>query len=482
MIDDKVGTASQASAINNGGRIELLIITDQKDSSKHLTTELIPRTKQHFEGFIAKLPVGAKVLKNIGDSLMIRSALKPREIASLLKTILGVYHDLADAPVSGVRTPIRVLVMRLFEGEFVDGKDLGINLRNAKQDCGPPKKLGAKWLKGDVFGPNVALAFRASGIASDAIVVVQDEIANMVADGADTSGPFEITVDGTHLYFGPPLAFSPFKGLNDIYQFAGEGLRKDSWWPGHLYLRMADLCRENVEPKPNNCLIREQQKIRIFTQLAWEKKVEEPEAKKWCEELLKEEKNAGYIRSVARIDESFFFPVGGSPSPAYSYGIVVIGAYPSQESYTAIRASITKIKNQQPSTGFAYPVTTVVYVPGGKNEGEPESAAEPVTAFWTPGRKFTRYILLFARWTNNSRTRGADQARIILMESILEPLVLVRSGLIVGELWDVYAIMDIKQGSTVATYILKNILNKLFESMKTSGFDAVSFKVCVELL
>lgn len=460
---------------------ELLIITDQKNSSKHLTHEVKPRTKRHFEDFIKALPQTASVVKNIGDSLMIRVTLKnAKDLPHLLKTILEAQQGLATrSPSKPTETPIRVLVMKLDKEEYLDGKAIGYSdppKRKAK--IRPFPRAGAgHWLEGDLFGPNIALAFRASAVPSEAIVVVQDEAAKLLSDYRE-GVPFSTNVGSARLYFGPALAFSPFRGLQEIYKFAGEGPYVGSWWCGHLYLRMIHTDEKKVQvddTNATNALVLDQQKARIFTELVWLQKETDVEVAKWKDQLSKAEGKAGYIRSLARIQESYRFPQKDLSSPKTGYGLVAIGAYPNQEAYASIRASVEQIKKIS-GTNFAYPVTTEVYVP--------ENSAEAATAFWSSPRVLDKYVLMFGSWVETARLNSAETAKLAIHEAICTKypsLTLVRCGLTVGGLWDVYAILEVANGFPKAEKDIEELFKNSFDALTKQCFATASFRVCQDL-
>ncbi len=454
-------------------RIEFLVITDQKDSSKQTLDELKPRTKRHFESFIAALPDGAKVVKNIGDSLMVRLHLPVSNVVQALLKIVRVQASLAKTPPDAQHpAPIRVVIMLLGSSEWIDGKDIlypPADARNEKIRHLP----AAEWLHGDVFGPAVALAFRAANIPTDPIIVIHDEIIRRI-DPQFPAGSGTLGSGADELHIGPRLAFSPFKGLGDTYKFAGGGPHQDSWWKGHLYLRMIGTDNAAVSESRTNKLMLDQQRVRVFTELAWFQPITPAEISQWKTAFDKIEGGAGYVRSLSRIRASFGFPSADLVATRKARGLIVIGAYPNQEAYATIRERIEEEQQQAADSNFAYPLTTEVYSP-------PESKV----AFWTSEFPLSdTFVLMFARFTEAARQNNAKQATLAIAQILgrqeFTMLTQHRCGLIVGELWDVYSILKTTNGFPEQQG-QEALFKRLFTELEKNCFAAASFKVCESL-
>jgi hypothetical protein len=287
--------------------LDLLVITDQINSSKHTVAQLKDSTAEHFRSFLDLLAKhralrneeNTYVVKNIGDSLMLRIACKPSDVASLLREIALCQRRLVRRPEGEIL--LRVFVMNLWERDkdYLIGEDIPFQ---AKADW--TKLLPQGWLKSDLFGPKINLAFRATHLpAEKPILVVAEQIVTEIQRAhtiPTTSAPF--TLIDMSFRFSERLPFSPFKGLEDYFKLGKQNLDRD--WHGHLYLRsaMIDGDDEVEEEEPSfDALSREQQRYRVITRLMWQGTPQPCDIEKWRKHLEKFQRGAKYFRILAPV-------------------------------------------------------------------------------------------------------------------------------------------------------------------------------------
>jgi len=208
----------------DAGRTTLLVITDEIDSATRRQPDIIrQRTAKHFARFANLLfsPLCSSertiLVKNVGDSLMIRVDIEKSHdgVAKLLKSILAIQSDLASDNSTGTPLEIRALVAQCDDTQVIDGErikaplDVELAQINPKLIAAPPshkfpgvRSNGQCWLWGDLFGPDVARAFRASGIPKKRDLVVEDSVAKLISPGLDDGGDI-----GEGLLFGPRVVF-----------------------------------------------------------------------------------------------------------------------------------------------------------------------------------------------------------------------------------------------------------------------------------
>lgn len=463
--------------------LEFLLITDQKDSSKNPHNEVADRTARHFNEFIPALKVAdvVDVVKNIGDSLMIHVRIKKTNLVSFLKRILDAQNALSvgHARPNGheAAVKIRIVAVYLDPKEHLLGQDINWAPVGKVQAEIPRERLAScpHWLCGDLFGSSVALAFRASGIPKDDIFVVDDRLLKLSEGIGRKDEYFHVEAKDGELHFGPMLAFSPFKGLEDIYIFGGKGPVEESQWEGHLFLRMVAKTKDALKLGPKNPLALDQQKVRVFTDVVWIGKAPDLETSKLRTEIEKKQQrdgfsSAAYIRRYARISMFKEFPLG---TPSHKAGVVLIGAYPNPEAYRIIREELGELKDKQ-EVNYAYPVTNEVY----------PSESEMKTSFWNPGELTPSFLLIFSRWSEPDRLNPASTAKSRLDNAILEVglqdrLKVIRCGLIQGGLWDVYATINISQGAAPA--IDEGTMSRFCEQLQKECFASATVRLCEEI-
>ena len=416
-------------------RVDLLIITDQKGSSSNPSQDLPEPTRRHFQRFVSLLKdyPSAHIIKNIGDSLMIRvTCSNPgTDVPKLLRDILRAQQEL-NTSISQKPVQLRVIVMLLAPGEFVYGKAI----KYSHPDDVDKRKTHPKqnWLDGDLFGPNVALAFRASQIPTDPVLVVQEEVAALSSSYVE-SQPFSWKFDAdSELHFGESLAFSPFKGLEALYSFAK---KRGTWWKGHLFLRNVT---DDAGKAKNNPIIRDQQKVRLFIRLVFSEEPTKADLDIWLPRVTEFEGNARYMRSVALVRKEVWYCKPAHPQlkqRATNTGMFIALAVPMESTYNLIRERIREIKKQQQQGHFLYPISTFVY----------ETNEETETPFWPSEEDRPQwYVVVFSRWQEARRSESAEDFRNSLQVAVKNTACRIgRCGLLVGEEWDHYAYLVPRQ-------------------------------------
>jgi hypothetical protein len=466
----------------NNGIMEFLLITDQRDSSKSPHNEVGPRTARHFNTFVPALCSSAKIVKNIGDSLMVHVQLKSTKFPDFLSRILKAQKILQEshAQTNGEHSgpvPIRIVMIHLDPREHLTGQEIKWeSLRKGDAEI-PPNRTSdcAHWLCGDLFGSSVALAFRGASVPKEDIVVVDRRLIR-----AWKSDAMDSHFSEDSLHFGPVLAFSPFKGLEDIYKFGGGGPVEESSWEGHLFLRMVGNSKDDVVHTPNNPLVLDQQKVRVFTDIVWIGNAPDEEMKKLRHSLEKKQKRnkqqqvefpaAEYVRFYAKVLMKKEFPEGDM-SLSHDVDVVLIGAYPNPDAYFAIRNELSELWAER-TVRYAYPVTNEVY----------PDEYEMKTAFWNPNELRSPFILIFARWSEPDRLNPSSTAESRINLAIQKAgmqgaLKVIRCGLIQGGLWDIYATLNIGEFHNINVTNLASICDKLLEVC----FASTTVRLCEEI-
>lgn len=464
------------------GKVEFLLITDQRDSSRNPHNEVGPRTERHFTEFISSLSQAAKVVKNIGDSLMIHVQIEKKALLNFLDKAIAVKIELGKGRATGGKSskhreavPIRMVIVYLDPKEYLLGQEIPwLEQGNGRNIEKPSKRLAdcVSWLCGDLFGSSIALAFRAAGVPKQDVVVIDNRLLTKagIRRANGTEECFERTANGRKLHFGPALAFSPFKGLEKIYEFGGKGPVAGSSWKGHLFLRMLGRDKKEVRNSAGNPLILDQQKIRVFTEIVWIGEAPNAEVRAMKDALEEKQRGAGYVRRYASVVERKEFP---EASLSHEADVILIGAYPNAEAYYTIREELEKIRNDRKAK-FAYPVTNDVY----------PDASEMKTAFWVPNEVSSRFLLIFARWRKPDRMELARIAENRINDAIRlsgkrGQLTLHRCGLLQGNLWDVYATLNLK--SNGAAPIVGRDLELLCYALERESFAAATVQLCKKI-
>lgn len=418
------------------------------------------------------------MVKNIGDSLMVHVKLEADGLPDFLLKILKKKAELDTIRATGddeagrqLRVPIRIVIIHLDPLEFLHGQSIDWSLKDTEYEAEVPSRRAAgctSWLCGDLFGSNIALAFRASGIPKDDIVVIDDRIIRKWKSNASNDA-FDHGAELQTLRFGPRLAFSPFKGLEDIYNFGGEGPVNGSSWESHLFLRMVGTGDDKVGYAPDNKLVLDQQKVRIFTEIAWEGQPPDEDYATLLEVLKKKQKGADYVRSFGRVLTSWDSP---KETLSHNAGMVLMGAYPNPEAYAVIRRELDSFCDQK-AVKYAYPVTNEVYA----------SPQEMLSAFWVPDMLGPKYLLFFGRWRTSDRRNDAQIAKTKLKCAIegisaKDKIRVVRCGLLQGNLWDVYGLFAFFDHT--APFGAAEV-QELSRKIQQGAFAAGTLKLCGEV-
>jgi hypothetical protein len=446
LMDNLPQTIDANTAIAKTDAIKLLIITDQKDSSKLGLTDVTSRAAAHFKSFISLLvdqfdqKTSAYVVKNIGDSLMIYVDCPVDKLASLLYNIALTRKKLED-DLHILELKLRVVVLEI--KYFVDGQKIEEELSK------PPNvpfgfwemiRGGQTWLRKDLFGPRVALAFRAASLFSEALFVVEDSIAELIQQRHEKTGkaPFDVTVsipgrDPQKLWFSEELPFSPLKGVDTFFPFGKEKTILGNEWRGHLFLRAVEADRQLGS---KHGFLLEQQKYRVFFRLICQGNRLEPAHEGLFVDWLREiEGNARYLRSISIVRSEHIFKKQASYDDIHT-GALLAFAGPLEATYTEVRTRIGKAEGKEiGNSKFRYAISTIVYTPA-------ESEDDPL--FWGAGAaNCDWYALVLARWKSDNRGRQArefsdeiDKCSTLIKKFGLK---LNRVGLTVGGEWDSYA-------------------------------------------
>ena len=439
----------------DGKDICLLVITDELMASTHRNPAFIKgRTSMHFARFIKLLedPLCRSdktiLVKNVGDSLMMRMEISSERIGELLNKILEAQNDLLEKKSIGGPIEIRVLVA-LCDGYVVEGEDLyqslrteinnlKINIEHTSLRAKLPGNRGRKsWLCGDLFGPAVSRAFRGSGIHKGPELIVEDSVAkytyqDMPADGGTFKG----------FHFGPRVAFSPIKGMEDIYDVRKGDVAPDNrpTWENkeHVWLRTVHQDKVYTPSEKFNTLALRQQQARVFTELVLEK---HESILHWCDILRKIDNGANYYRAIGHVvygrswsNESVNKLGNIAEVSMEEVQLVVIGAYPEFDTYFNVREAILNQKKINSHTHpLLYARTTLFWEP----------AVKRVKNFWPivdPGRFF---VVLLGRDQENKRSDDPDLTQTQWYKTIAKLRLPWYSrmdlGLAMGE-WDYFAI------------------------------------------
>jgi hypothetical protein len=456
----------------NSKPVELLIITDQIGSSRNITSNILDMTKRHFEKFVSLLKShrpgrkGSFVVKNVGDSLMIRVICdNPKDqVPKLLLDILKTQNELRVTNRGANSVNLRVIVMLL--KDFIDGKEINWRLPDEMKDkkVVPLPRWNNNWLSGDVFGPGVALAFRAAGIIDtrEPITVVDDNIIALLNSGVSVSGDFSLKVnDNTTLYFSKPIAFSPFKGLEELYPFAQPD-PKGGWWKGHLFLRV--ISDEQISENP---LLLLQQKVRVFLRFFLDSNVSQNHIANLVEQLRKIEGGAGYMRSIALVDNEIKYPQTQTQKNRFKTMLIVF-AGPTDSTYEEVRKGIKKIEVED--SQLLYATSTFVYRP-----------EEELSVFW-PETDPTCYVLIFAKWEERNRPNPPKtfQNRLIIPAN-KHGLAIKRCGELIGEEWDIYSYL-FPEEEKKSHFSFNDFASEAWEELKDGGVERATFYLCQSLL
>ena len=496
----------QTMSADSENTADLLIITDQVDSSKNQKVLVRAHTLRHFRvliGAIHDFSAGEPcpsddehtyVVKNIGDSLMIRVWVRKGRVGDLLQTLLDAQQKISGFEDEDGRIGIRIAVLKLRKKAILEGKELQFDppFGEGEQRLLPPARWKSdNWLAGDLFGPNINLAFRASQLPADAILVVEEDVAKLVRkNAADRNGndhtedrsPFSYAGQGKELWFTESLPFSPIKGVDNIYTTAKS--KPSVEWNGHLFLRGVAERAENY-----HALAREQQKFRAFFRFVWDSAPDLEESKVWRNVLLKLEGYAGYLRSISKVEAEYHLKDRGlAEMPrkgSIGCGMIAAFAGPLDTTFGHIRSHIELYKPRPDK--YEYTLSTFVYTgltaSLARTGGRSGQSRELDSPFWPERSPW--YVLVFARWEAASRTRDEDEFKRALRRLIAKGsggYRIERAGLTVGGEWDTYARL-VPIGRNVARgfrAFMEQQLTK--DDFVQNGIDTLEFYLCRELL
>jgi hypothetical protein len=462
--------------------VRLLIITDQKGSARLSKERAQAAARLHFGVFVTMLreldPAREKtyLVKNIGDSLMIHLTLAANRIPEVLSKIIKTQNSVASkASAFSESFAVRVGVFLVDSDHVVNGdiiaddehKDL---VRNGVL---PPRRWKS-WLSGDLFGPSIALAFRASQLSSSTLLTVGESVVEKLREGND-NGEFSLDVrDGSKLFFSEALPFSPIKGFEETEPRAG--------WKGHFFLRAVTLLADR---KRTEVLTLEQQKFRVWGRMLWDgdngELPSQEQITEWNEDLYEMAGETSYLRSVSATQCQYHAIFSETEAPAtkstrnnvsvqkrtqsppvavgldrphalqsnsplgkrrqFYKGYLPVGfifafASPTEATFTIFREKLAA-RQTTTGTGFVCALSTLVYSPSTEfGEGSSE--------FWKNEiAKPDQFILLLVRWIDRKRNDPAN----VLIDALREHVKIQRSeialktpisGRTIGGEWDVY--------------------------------------------
>lgn len=492
-----VGNA--AAPVGSAARLDLLLISDQIGSGKTRMSELAGQVQRHFETLfecISGLP-GANagdiwVIKNIGDSLMIRVSCSSADIPTLLRKLTS-----ASPPVNRRTQPpvnLRILVMMLKRGshdDFILGETIwpenedrtkDLDAKYASRVRGAQGSL-TKWLEGDLFGPGINLAFRAASIPVDTPSVIVDEEIIKYLDWhrADSGLPFEFHLsdeDNNKIQIGQRLEFTPIRGLEKQYVACEPD---NAGWSGHLFLRSVRKFDSNLDNKQSvDALAHEQQRYKCFTRFMWSEEPNPEDLDELAGAILRFQAGASYFRSLSAVIHTREIRRGSPPStPARPTsnmrpGLLGIFAGPFETTYEIIHKKILDFDHDQ--SGFSYPLSTLVYNNPDKKK-----------LFWNNGQQSPRWhVVIFWRWLPENRrdgdTQGDDMVRMVVAESVPDKFDRAQVGMLVGGEWDGYAILRPKNSSENLIEDqeeLEDMFLRLAETFETSNKAAHAENIAV---
>lgn len=454
-------------------QLDLLLISDQIGSSKAFLEQIDHQVVTHFVGLIECIfsapgvdTTRSMVIKNIGDSLMVRLVCAESSFPELLFRILSKVNALAEHT---IKSPVnlRILLIPLIsETDFKSGEEIIKDLQATKKAellanghlANFIRLAGGswdKWMQGDLFGPKINLAFRAANLSiHDPIVIVEDSIVNGLNLAGNQDGrPFDLVVSGKTLQLGRRLGFTPIRGLEKQYRPCKPN--PAAGWDGHLFLRTVSVADGSTKRDP---LEAEQEKYKCFTRFVWKDFPKSSDIRNWAREVQKDQGRAQYFRDISRVlcegevrrqrraSRNGKPPSWGSvivhpPHPHIYTGLFGIFAGPFESTYELLRDNI--LEKRKPmvgpgTTSFSYLVSTTVFNPGEDEE-----------TFWLPPQMEEPgwHVVVFWRWLPEHRGRGEDDGdnlvRGLLRRSYMSGnFKKRRHGMVVGGEWDGYALLD----------------------------------------
>lgn len=487
--------------------IDLLLISDQIGSSGETVANMKVQIKEHFEGLInciSSLPEIDRdrtlVIKNIGDSLMVRVTCDRPRLTALLSHLILIQDNLARHSTATNPVGLRVILIPLQGGdeEFIEGEEIPFSMDNGWgiKLRGTPDSLRS-WVAGDLFGPRINLAFRAASLSvNKPILIIEDSIANYLTEGGKApANAFIVAVSGAaSLHVGEQLAFSPLRGVNDRYPI---GRANKQGWDGHLYLRRVSRCTNEISSRNSlDELELEQQKYKAFTRFMWRGKPDKGRLNEFRQGIRGIMACKPYFRSmlvvehegevrrkrgtrklngrVSKGDVDHDIP-GPRPGDIGTYtGLIGVFAAPFEATYDHLRQNL--LEQTEEGEGFAYPVSTIIYNP----------EERPTRFAWASNER--RYLIVFWKWLPADRANRREQGEA-LMQRLVEmfpryDLSTKRSGMVVGGEWDGYAVLGAQSAIGESNLILcKEKFRRfilLFREFVAQNVEASSLFICVD--
>jgi hypothetical protein len=458
--------------------VQLLIITDQEGSSKLSLAEATSLAPVHFHLFISALnrlkPEKFKtyLVKNIGDSLMMRITCNPSELPNVLSLILQAQKDVANYRLKTGKLAIRVAIFLINEDIMAEGDhialacngDVAATLTTAS-DAVPEKRWGgASWLAGDLFGPSINLAFRGSHVSSSTLLIVEDAVAKLVWEQTRGSARkfslrsfFAPLTHEQSAYFSESLPFSPLKGFEELF-----GKKNvEIGWDGHLFLRAVTFAREKEATRK---LVLEQQKFRVWGRMLWAgDRPSNGEFREWKRRLHEMGGNTTYLRSIAAVkDERIIFPKRSRVDKSFQVGITFAFSSPSESAFSIFRERLEECQSSE-EEGFLYALSTLAYAPTIEmGEGSKE--------FWPDSLKNAPwFVLLLTRWESQYRNYPSLHLQTRLQGAGIHDrgidLRASAHGRTIGGEWDVYLCLTPTKNHKNPSRVFNTLCTKLSHTL-----------------
>jgi hypothetical protein len=424
----------------------LLVISDEVGSARSSSAETKERVPRHFAEFLKLLLSpphlerdGSYVVKNVGDSLMIRIAVTPKnnEVGNLLHRILLAQRNLATLP---GRKAIKIRVFVAKCEDCVCGHEIGerlqkelneeeIALTKSKNKLPPPRNPEAAWFDGDMFGDAVNIAFRAAAIPRGTELIIEEEVTRLLfKESTIRYGEEEANVKGLHISHA--VAFTPVRGMEDLYDVGKE----------HLTLREVSL-----KNSAGAALSKRQQKARVITELWWGE-AGDAEIIGCKNELMKIDNGAGFFHFSGLVKEHSCNKLGTGEEPR----LILFGAYPEFDTYWSIRNELRARRGRDKILGKS--ITSIVWEQFADPKWEP-------TLWSSQNARAFIFVKLKARNPTDDPASDPTVHALTNNPGLLPTFKLHDAGLLMGE-WDAYAIFTSK-ADLPKDPLLKNVTKSL---------------------
>ena len=513
--------------------VRLLIITDQKGSARLPRSEVAKAARAHFDAFFSLLKdflgrsIKTYLVKNIGDSLMIHLECRPADIPDVLSEILtaqsGISAREPAAPFSvdsdKPTSPIRIGVFLIDDKYVVEGDNIASDCDNDLVALGvlPPKRplpLGEgsspkvpTWLSGDLFGPTVALAFRASQLSSSTLLTVGESVVEKLrgTEYRHDNSEFALTASGGKtLFFGEALPFSPLKGFEKPQPQAG--------WSGHFLLRAVTFSKDSHRAKK---LALEQQKFRAWGRMIWHDVPSEDLVARWNKKLRELAGSASYLRTVSRVEDEchkpFPQPMSSSRNKSRNkrkppknarhgrdllpgtlpVGFIFAFASPNELAFNDFRQKLIK-EQEYWRDQFICALSTICFSPSDERESDGDIAVPPtdedaarnfegLVEFWPKRLKEVDwFVLLFGRLRDRFREKSAVDFVDLLEDDLQEhgELEVVKYGRTIGGEWDVYVCLAPPVGANPESRKLSSKFKKTLKELPSRQVYTTAAFLC----